>query len=89
MAYKLSYSEDALKDLEKLDNSVRRMILHWLKKNIEETVNSRLHGKELVGNLRGYWRYRVGNYRIIMAIDDNEAVVLALRIGHRSTIYDI
>jgi mRNA interferase RelE/StbE len=88
MAYKLSYTEDALKDLENLDNSIRAMILKWMKKNIEGALDPRVHGKRLSGNLSDYWRYRIGDYRVLAVIEDDKAVVLAVRIRHRSIVYD-
>ncbi|MBC1353866.1 type II toxin-antitoxin system RelE/ParE family toxin [Listeria innocua] len=50
--------------------------------------NPRHHGKSLVGNRVGQWRYRVGDYRLIAEIQDNEVIVLILNIGHRRDIYD-
>ncbi|MDV0824807.1 type II toxin-antitoxin system RelE family toxin [Klebsiella quasipneumoniae] len=44
-------------------------------------------GKALTGNLRTYWRYRVGDYRVICEIRDAELVIVAVEIGHRSEVY--
>nr|WP_286127256.1 type II toxin-antitoxin system RelE/ParE family toxin [Actinomyces sp. HPA0247] len=41
----------------------------------------------MTGNLSGFWRYRVGNYRIIASIEDDELLILAINIDHRSRIY--
>ena len=46
-----------------------------------------LHGKALSGNLKGLWRYRIGDYRLIADIQDNELVIVAIDIGHRREIY--
>lgn len=50
--------------------------------------NPRSRGKGLTGNLAGLWRYRIGDYRIICDIRDQELVILALDIGRRDQIYD-
>lgn len=60
MGYKVELSKRAQKDLDKLDGTVVRMILKWLKKNICDSDDPRIHGKALKGNLAGNCRYRVG-----------------------------
>ena len=87
MAYRLEFTKAADKDLEKLDPSIRRMILGWLNKNVNQCSNPRVHGKALVGNHAGEWRYRIGDYRVICIIKDEELIVLAIEIGHRREIY--
>lgn len=76
------------KDLKKLDKFSASLILKWLDKNIEGSDDPRLRGKGLVGSLKGVWRYRVGDYRILCEIDDDKLVVLALTTGHRKQIYE-
>ena len=88
MAYNVEFSRNAEKQLRKLDRPVAVMILKWLKKNIDGSDNPRSHGKALQGDLAGYWRYRVGEYRIICTIDDGRLVVLAIEIGKRDNVYD-
>ena len=51
--------------------------------------DQRLHGKALSGNRAGQWRYRVGDYRIIAIIHDNELVVLVVNVGHRREVYQL
>ena len=64
------------------------MILGWIRKNLEGTENPRIHGKGLVGDLSGFWRYRIGDYRIICEILEKEIKILVLEVGHRSKIYN-
>lgn len=87
MAYRVLISEKAEKTLAGLDNSVRLMVVKWLKKHLEGCDNPRATGKALVDNLSGYWRYRVGDYRIIAEIRDTELIVLIIDFGHRSVVY--
>ena len=86
--YHLEYSKQALKELKKLDNSVARIIFAWLRKNIDGCENPRVHGKALSANRSGQWRYRIGNYRVLCAIEDDKVIGLVLTVGHRSTVYD-
>lgn len=70
-----------------MDASVRRIIVAWLLKNIDRCENPRVHGKGLSADKSGIWRYRVGDYRILCDIQDDELVVLAIEIGHRKDMY--
>ena len=87
--YTLVLSEKAIKQLKKIDKSSAKLIISWLEKNIDNCNNPRIHGKALKGNLAEYWRYRVGDYRIICSIEDEELVVIAIAVGHRKDIYNI
>ena len=87
MMYKVELADKAKKELKKLDKPTAKIILAWLRKNLEDCNNPRLHGKALVGDKKGYWRYRVGDYRIIADIQDDKILVLVLEIGHRKSIY--
>lgn len=87
MIYRLEIGENVAKKLDKLGVNASRIILKWVKKNILETDNPRLHGKALTGDLKGLWRYRIGDYRLLVDIDDFELVIIAIDIGHRKEIY--
>lgn len=85
--YHVNLTETAKKQLSKLDKYTQRLITSWLKKNIDGCEDPRIHGKPLVANLKGKWRYRIGDYRVICEIQDNKLIVLAISIGHRKEIY--
>ena len=55
---------------------------------IRRYPDPRQHGKKLTANRNGQWRYRIGDYRLICEINDNELVILALSLGHRREIYN-
>lgn len=88
MKFEVLYTKKAKKSIGKLDTSIKILIKGWIDKNLVNTENPRLYGKALTGNLRNYWRYRVGNYRIIAEIKDNELIVLVVDVGHRRKIYN-
>lgn len=88
MTYKVLFSDRAKKQLEKLDKYTAALIIGWLEKNIENCTNPRQHGKGLVGNKSGQWRYRIGDYRVICEIEDDKIIVLVLEIGHRKDKFE-
>jgi mRNA interferase RelE/StbE len=86
LAWTVEYLPRAVKVLKKLDKQTASAIWKELR-SLEETKDPRSRGEALTGQLRGLWRYRVGDYRIICEIQDERVVVLVIDIGHRSTVY--
>lgn len=70
----------------KLDREVMRRVKNYLDA-VCELDDPRQRGKGLTGDLVGYWRYRVGDWRVIVEIRDEDLVVVAIGLGHRSRIY--
>ena len=87
MKYCVEFTKEALKQLKKLEPSIAALIIGWLRKNIDNCDNPRIHGKALSSNRKGQWRYRVGDYRILAEIEDDKVRILIISIGHRSDIY--
>ena len=81
-------SKHAIKDLNKLDPSVSKVIFSWISKNLEGCEDPRTRGKQLKGNLVKFWRYRVGDYRILCEIREQEIIIIVVAIGHRREIYN-
>ena len=75
------------KQLTKLDNSAKRRILDYMD-DVARLKNPRERGKMLIGNMPGLWRYRVGDYRILCKIRDEELVVTVVGVGHRREVYE-
>jgi mRNA interferase RelE/StbE len=88
MAWKIEFSPAADRELSKLDAQHARRILKFLHERLARLDDPRGVGKALQGSLLGeFWKYRVGDYRLICKIEDDRVVVLVLRIGHRKEIY--
>ena len=85
--YKIIYSKDFQKVFKKLDPSVQKLVASYIKHNLENTDNPRNHGKALVGDQKGLWRYRIANYRLIVEIQDNKLIIIILTFGHRKDVY--
>ena len=84
MTYKIVPTPKFAQNFKKLDPFVRKQIKSYLNR---VTDNPRAKGKALVANRTGQWRYRIGAYRVIVNIQDNELIILALEVGHRRDIY--
>lgn len=87
MAWKVELAPAAKSSLDRLGKAEARRILKFLFDRLQRRENPRELGGPLKGMLREYWRYRVGNYRIICRLDDGHITVLVVDIGHRSVIY--
>ncbi|MDO8843841.1 type II toxin-antitoxin system RelE/ParE family toxin [Methylicorpusculum sp.] len=87
MAWTVKFSNDAMRDLSKLDKPVQKRIAAFLQERIQPVDNPRASGKALQGSLSGLWRYRVGDYRLLCRIEDDELLILVIEIGHRKEVY--
>lgn len=88
MAYSVELSESADRELGKLDAQPRKRILKFLHERVSRLDDPRSLGEALHGSQLGeFWKYRVGDYRLIARIEDDRLVVLVLRVGHRKEIY--
>ena len=88
MKYSVETTPRFDREFRKLDRYTQRMLKAWIDKNLAGCENPRQHGKGLSGNLSGRWRYRIGDYRLICQINDNQLIILALSVGHRREIYE-
>ena len=84
----VKFEAKAEKEFLTLTKSAQIQILKYLKK-IENLENPRDFGKALSGNLKNYWRYRVGDYRLICKIQENELIIVVVAINRISKIYEI
>ena len=99
MKYRLLTTDAFDRRFKKLDPSVQKTIKRWIETHLlDETRDPRDSGKPLTGNYKGYWRYRIGDYRLLCEIRigdyrllceirDEELVIVALDVGHPSNIY--
>ena len=85
--YSLIMTSDFDKAFRKLDRPVQIMISKWIHKHLDNCDDPRAFGKGLSGNLKGWWRYRIGNYRLLVEIKGEELVIVAIEISHRSQVY--
>ena len=88
MAWRVEFAKGAQKDLAKLDASGQDRVLRFLAERVEHRDDPRELGEALKGPVVGrYWKYRVGDYRIICDLQDALLLVLVIRAGHRREVY--
>jgi mRNA interferase RelE/StbE len=88
LAFEIAFDPEAVKDLKRLDRPVQKRLIEFLKNRVAPLDNPRTIGEALAGaKLGAYWKYRVGDWRIICDIQDHLIVVRVLRIGNRREIY--
>jgi mRNA interferase RelE/StbE len=88
MAWQIEFDPAARRELEKLDKSVSGRILKFLHGRVATLDDPRKIGERLKGPLREFWKYRVGDYRLICSLKDDRLVVIVLHVGHRREVYD-
>ena len=87
MPWTVELADAAVKAIDKLDNATRQRIQRFIGQRLRHTDNPRQSGKALTGQYAGLWRYRIGDYRLVCRIEDTRLVVLMVKIGPRSDVY--
>lgn len=84
--WSIELTEKCDREFQKLDKSIQQQIKRFFE-NIIKSPNPRVKGSALKGNLRQYWRYRVGDYRILCRIEDTVLLILLMKVAHRRDVY--
>ena len=88
MAWIIKYTESSSKQLKKLDKQTALRVLDYMDERVAMLADPRSLGKNLKGPKMGeYWRYRVGDIRVICNISDGQMTVLVIEIGNRREVY--
>lgn len=88
MVWTIKYTESSLRQLKRLDKPVAQRVLDYMDERIAVLADPRAAGKNLVGPRMGsYWRYRVGDVRVICDVQDEVLVILVVELGHRREVY--
>ena len=88
MAWRIEFDDKAKKDLAALDKTVAKRITAFLRERVAGLDDPRSIGEALKGSKLGdFWKYRVGDWRIIASIEDNALYILVVRIGNRKDVY--
>lgn len=86
MSYAIRFTPNAAKQVRELDPTAAKRIRSFLEQKIAQLDNPRLLGKKLVNE--EFWRYRVGDYRILTNIDDDQILILIVEVAHRREVYN-
>jgi mRNA interferase RelE/StbE len=88
VAWKVELSQAAAREIDKLDPPAARRILKFLHGRVAKMDDPRSIGEALHGSKLGeFWKYRIGDFRLICSIEDERLVVLVLRVGNRREVY--
>lgn len=87
MAWRIEFAPDAAKELKKLDRKAAARVVKTLEDRIATLEDPRSLGAALKGGHSGYWRWRIGHYRVIARIEDERVVILVVRVAHRKEVY--
>lgn len=88
MVWKIEFDPAAIKELRKLDPQTARRIITFLRERVAALDDPRSIGLALSGEKLGdFWKYRVGDWRIITKIEDKKLLILVLRVGNRRGVY--
>jgi mRNA interferase RelE/StbE len=87
MAWKIEFERAAERELSKLPKPDAKRILRFLHERVAQLAKARGIGEALKGPLGNFWKYRVGDFRIIAAIEDRAVTILIVRIGNRRDVY--
>jgi mRNA interferase RelE/StbE len=88
LIWTIEWDERARKELRKLDKTLQKKILHYLRERIATKDDPKRFGKPLSYDKFGLWRYRIQNVRIICRIEADSLIVLVINVGYRKNIYD-
>ncbi|GEP25805.1 MULTISPECIES: type II toxin-antitoxin system RelE/ParE family toxin [Cryobacterium] len=86
MSYTIRFTPKAAKQVRKLDSAAAKRIRDFLEQRLSVLDNPRQLGKKLVNE--EFWRYRVGDYRILTNIDDDQILILIVEVAHRREVYN-
>ena len=89
MTWIVEFENSARKEFKKLDFQAQKKILRFLRERITTDEDLRRFGEQLKGNWTSFWKYRIGDYRVICDIQDERLLVLVVRVRHRSKAYQI
>ena len=88
MAWLIKFDDKAKKDLAAIDKAAAKRIMKFLRERVSPLDDPRSIGEALKGSkLCAFWKYRVGDYRIISDIEDGALRIFVVRIGNRREVY--
>jgi mRNA interferase RelE/StbE len=87
LPWRIAFHPEAAKELRKLDRKAAARIVLTLETRIAPLEDPRTLGAPLKGEHEGYWRWRIGDYRVVASIEDARITILVVRVAHRREVY--
>lgn len=85
--WRLIFDHTADRQFSKLDTPVQKRILNFFE-TVLKSPNPKSKALQMTGNMRAFWRFRIGSHRVICRFEDEELIIVAVKIGHRREVYD-
>jgi len=85
--WEIEFKPRAAKELKKLDPKHAKQIINWLKTRIQTKADPRLFAEQLTGNFKEYWRFRIGDFRVVFKPEEHKLLILVVRVAHRKEVY--
>lgn len=86
--WNIKFSPEFEKEWDKIDPSIQKRVIHFFSEKLKTTENPKIFSKPLSGNMKNFWRFRIGDYRVICALKEAEKIIYLLRIAHRNEVYE-
>lgn len=86
--WSIKFSPEFEKEWDKTDPSIQKKVIHFFTERLQTEEHPKSFAKPLTGNLKNFWRFRIGDYRVICNLIEDERVIYLLRIAHRRDVYD-
>jgi mRNA interferase RelE/StbE len=87
LAWTIEFVPEAAKELKKLGRAEAARVIRTLEERIAPLDDPRTLGAPLTGEHAGYWRWRIGDYRVVARIEDRRVLILVVRVAHRREVY--
>jgi mRNA interferase RelE/StbE len=86
--WSIKFSPEFEKEWDKTDPSIQKKVIHFFTERLQREEHPKYFAKPLSGNLKNFWRFRIGDYRVICNLLEEERIIYLLRIAHRREVYD-
>ncbi len=83
----IEYGPEFQKGWKNLDSSLKKRVISFLSNKLHAQADPKTLAKPLTGNLKSFWRYRLGDYRLVCDINDKKQIITLMRIAHRREVY--
>lgn len=85
--WQIEFKPRAAKELRKLDPKQAKQILAWLRIRLDSGADPRLFAEQLTGNFKEFWRFRIGDFRVVFQPQEQKLLIMVVRVAHRREVY--
>lgn len=86
--WQIEFKPRAAKELRKLDPKQAKQILAWLRVRLDSGADPRLFAEQLTGNFKDFWRFRIGDFRVVFQPQEQKLLIMVVRVAHRREVYN-